>query len=47
VPGVSFIKLTAIGIIIALIVGAFVVRVLLVALRTAQDSVSRSAGLPQ
>ncbi len=39
VPGVRFIKLTGIGMIIALIVGAFVIRVLLIAVRTAQDSV--------
>ena len=38
VPGVRFIKLTGIGMIIALIMGAFVMRVLLVAVRTAQES---------
>ena len=45
VPDVRFIKLTGIGVIIALIVGAFIVGVLLVPAMTAQDSFPGAAGV--
>jgi hypothetical protein len=44
-PGVRFITLTGISMIIALTVGAFIVHMLLVPAMTAQDPVPGSAGV--